>query len=80
MVLILRTFLFTPLMVKAASMNTILEDGKRVIVFKIGEPERFDIKVLRERERRFGWNLSNSFTLENTAAGQGKVPDSQYMY
>ncbi|MGF2616187.1 S26 family signal peptidase [Rossellomorea aquimaris] len=38
-VLILRTFLFTPLMVKAASMNTILEDGKSVIVFKLANPK-----------------------------------------
>ncbi|MGD6965680.1 signal peptidase I [Rossellomorea vietnamensis] len=46
-VFVVRTFLFTPVMVKGASMNTTLEDQERVIVSKLGETERFDIVVFR---------------------------------
>ncbi|MGD6801852.1 signal peptidase I [Rossellomorea vietnamensis] len=46
-VFVVRTFLFTPVMVKGASMNTTLEDQERVIVSKLGETERFDIVVFQ---------------------------------
>jgi signal peptidase I len=51
-VFIVRTFLFTPIMVDGASMNTTLHDHDRMIVSKIGEPERFDIVVFHANEKQ----------------------------
>lgn len=44
-VLAVRIFLFTPVVVKGSSMEPTLHDKERMIVWKIGEPERFDIIV-----------------------------------
>jgi signal peptidase I len=51
-VLIVRAFLFTPILVDGASMNTTLHDQDRMIVSKIGEPERFDIVVFHANEKQ----------------------------
>ncbi|MGR3764130.1 signal peptidase I [Rossellomorea sp. NS-SX7] len=51
-VLIVRTFLFTPILVDGASMNTTLHDHERMIVSKLGEPERFDIVVFHANEKQ----------------------------
>ncbi|SDM62705.1 signal peptidase I [Bacillus sp. OK048] len=42
---IIRSFFFTPIVVDGASMNPTLQDRDRMIVTKIGEPNRFDIVV-----------------------------------
>jgi signal peptidase I len=51
-VFIVRAFLFTPILVDGASMNTTLHDQDRMIVSKIGEPERFDIVVFHANEKQ----------------------------
>lgn len=45
-----RTFLFTPIVVDGASMNTTLQDQERMVVSKLGEPERFDIVVFHAND------------------------------
>ena len=47
-----RSFLFTPVLVEGASMNTALEDRERVIVSKIGDTDRFDIIVFHRDEQQ----------------------------
>ncbi|RHW39668.1 signal peptidase I [Lysinibacillus yapensis] len=51
---IIRYFLFTPIVVDGDSMMPTLEDGDRMIVnkigYKIGEPDRFDIVVFHAPE------------------------------
>jgi signal peptidase I len=47
-----RAFLFTPIIVDGASMNTTLQDQERMIVSKLGEPERFDIVVFHANEKQ----------------------------
>nr|WP_044022718.1 signal peptidase I [Bacillus sp. SG-1] len=47
-----RGFLFTPVLVEGASMNTALEDRERVIVSKIGDIDRFDIVVFHRDEQQ----------------------------
>lgn len=47
---ILRTFLFTPIVVEGSSMEPTLEDQNRMIVTKIGEPKRFEIIVFHATE------------------------------
>jgi signal peptidase I len=42
---IIRSFFFTPIVVDGASMNPTLQNQDRMIVTKIGEPNRFDIVV-----------------------------------
>ncbi|WP_281248907.1 signal peptidase I [Bacillus alkalicellulosilyticus] len=42
---IIRTFLFSPIVVDGASMQPTLQSHDRMIVTKIGEPKRFDIVV-----------------------------------
>lgn len=42
---IIRVFLFTPVVVDGSSMEPTLHDDERLIVTKIGEPQRFDIIV-----------------------------------
>ncbi|MCL6572902.1 MAG: signal peptidase I [Bacillus sp. (in: Bacteria)] len=42
---IIRSFFFTPIVVDGASMNPTLQNRDRMIVTKIGEPNRFDIVV-----------------------------------
>ncbi|RIW28667.1 signal peptidase I [Bacillus salacetis] len=49
-VFIVRTFIFTPIVVDGASMNTTLQDHERMIVSKLGEPERFDIVVFHAND------------------------------
>jgi signal peptidase I len=51
-VFIVRTFLFTPIIVDGASMNTTLHDQERMIVSKLEEPERFDIVVFHANEEQ----------------------------
>lgn len=48
--LVIRTFLFTPVVVNGYSMEPTLQDEERMIVTKIGEPERFDIVVFHKSE------------------------------
>ncbi|OCA90457.1 signal peptidase I [Bacillus sp. FJAT-27225] len=52
LVVIIRTFFFTPIMVDGASMNPTLQDEERMIVTKIGEPKRFDIVVFHAPDGR----------------------------
>ncbi|MDX8345810.1 MULTISPECIES: signal peptidase I [Rossellomorea] len=47
-----RAFLFTPIVVDGASMNTTLQDHERMIVSKLREPERFDIVVFHANEKQ----------------------------
>ncbi|WP_026906991.1 signal peptidase I [Paucisalibacillus globulus] len=47
---IIRTFLFTPVVVNGYSMEPTLQNKERMIVTKIGEPERFDIVVFHKSE------------------------------
>ena len=51
---IIRYFLFTPIVVDGDSMMPTLKDGDRMIVnkigYKIGEPDRFDIVVFHAPE------------------------------
>jgi len=49
---IIRSFFFTPIVVDGASMNPTLHDRDRMIVTKIGEPERFDIVVFHAPDGR----------------------------
>lgn len=46
----IRYFLFTPIVVDGDSMMPTLENGDRMIVNKIGSPERFDIVVFHAPE------------------------------
>ncbi|MGE7918246.1 signal peptidase I [Viridibacillus sp. NPDC093762] len=47
---IFRFFLFTPIIVEGESMMPTLESGERMIVSKIGQPDRFDIIVFHATE------------------------------
>lgn len=49
---IVRTFFFTPIEVKGASMNPTLQNEERLIVTKIGEPKRFDVVVFHATEEK----------------------------
>ena len=52
LVLIIRAFFFAPIMVDGESMEPTLKDEDRMIVTKIGEPERFDIVVFHAPDGR----------------------------
>lgn len=47
---VIRTFFFTPIAVDGASMEPTLQDQDRMVVTKIGEPDRFDIIVFHASE------------------------------
>lgn len=49
---LIRYFLFAPIVVDGLSMMPTLENGDRMIVNKIGEPERFDIIVFHAPEQK----------------------------
>ncbi|WP_223702911.1 signal peptidase I [Sutcliffiella deserti] len=49
---IVRTFLLSPIIVDGASMNSTLQDKERMIVVKIGEPQRFDIVVFHAPDKK----------------------------
>lgn len=49
---IIRAFFFTPIVVDGASMEPTLQDQDRMIVTKIGEPQRFDIIVFHASENK----------------------------
>jgi signal peptidase I len=49
---IIRSFFFTPIVVDGKSMNPTLQDKDRMVVTKIGEPERFDIVVFHAPDGR----------------------------
>lgn len=49
---LIRYFLFAPIVVDGQSMMPTLESGDRMIVNKIGEPERFDIVVFHAPENK----------------------------
>lgn len=48
--LVIRFFLFTPIVVDGESMMPTLEDGYKMLVNRIGEPKRFDIVVFHAPE------------------------------
>ena len=48
--MVVRYFLFTPIVVDGDSMTPTLKDGDRMIVNKIGSPDRFDIVVFHAPE------------------------------
>ena len=48
--MVVRYFLFTPIVVDGDSMTPTLKDGDRMIVNKIGDPDRFDIVVFHAPE------------------------------
>lgn len=50
LIVVVRTFFFTPTLVKGASMEPTLHDQDRMIITKIGEPKRFDIIVFHAPE------------------------------
>ena len=50
MAFIVRAFFVTPIVVDGASMMPTLQDHERMIVSKIGEPNRFDIVVFHATE------------------------------
>lgn len=112
---IIRSFIFTPIVVDGESMTPTLQDKDRMIVTKIGEPNRFDIVVfhapdgrdyikrviglpgdrveykddvlyingkaynepyLEKYKKMFkDGNLTDSFTLKETAVGSDTVPE-----
>jgi signal peptidase I len=49
---IIRFFLFAPIVVDGLSMMPTLHNGDRMIVSKLGEPERFDIVVFHAPEQK----------------------------
>ena len=49
---IIRTFFFTPIVVDGASMEPTLQDRDRMVVTKIGEPNRFDIIIFHATENQ----------------------------
>jgi signal peptidase I len=49
---IIRYFLFAPIVVDGLSMMPTLHNGDRMIVSKLGEPERFDIVVFHAPEQK----------------------------
>lgn len=49
---IIRAFFFTPIVVDGSSMEPTLQDQNRMIVTKIGEPNRFDIVVFHAPDGR----------------------------
>lgn len=112
---IIRSFILTPIVVDGESMTPTLQDKDRMIVTKIGEPNRFDIVVfhapdgrdyikrviglpgdkveykddvlyingkaykepyLEKYKKLFkDGNLTDSFTLKETAVGSDTVPE-----
>ncbi|WP_318184445.1 signal peptidase I [Metabacillus idriensis] len=50
--LLIRGFLFAPIVVDGESMESTLNDEDRMIVSKIGKPERFDIIVFHATENK----------------------------
>ncbi|MBD3843735.1 MAG: signal peptidase I, partial [Campylobacterales bacterium] len=49
---IVRSFLFSPIVVDGESMESTLEDQERMIVTKIGDLQRFDIVVFHATEEK----------------------------
>lgn len=47
-VILIRTFIITPVRVDGASMNKTLENGQILLLYKLGSIKRFDIVVLDE--------------------------------
>ena len=56
LVLLIRYFLFTPIVVDGESMKPTLDDGDRMIVnkigYEVGEPNRYDIVVFHAPEKK----------------------------
>ncbi|MBM6618819.1 signal peptidase I [Bacillus suaedaesalsae] len=52
LVIIIRNFIFAPIVVDGDSMMPTLHDRERMVVSKIGEPERFDIVVFHATEEK----------------------------
>ncbi|KON92125.1 signal peptidase I [Rossellomorea marisflavi] len=52
LVIVIRYFLFAPIVVDGLSMTPTLHNGDRMIVSKFGTPDRFDIVVFHAPERK----------------------------
>lgn len=51
-VVLIRSFLFTPIKVNGTSMNPTLKDGDFMIVNKISKVDRFDIVVIKSKKSK----------------------------
>ncbi len=49
-IIIIRTFIITPVRVDGTSMNDTLEDGDILLLYKLAKYDRFDIVVLNEED------------------------------
>lgn len=49
---VVRVYIFSPIVVDGASMNPTLQDKDRMFVTKIGQPERFDVIVFHAPDGR----------------------------
>ena len=49
-VVLLRTYIITPVRVTGSSMNKTLNDGDILLLYKIGHVDRFDVVVLNEKD------------------------------
>ena len=49
-VILIRTYIITPVRVQGPSMNNTLENGDILLLYKLGKYQRFDIVVLKEEE------------------------------
>ncbi|NMH68167.1 signal peptidase I [Bacillus sp. RO3] len=84
-VLVVRTFLYTPIMVKGSSMNATLQDQERMIVSKLGDIERFDIVVFHANKeqdyikRVIGLPGDKIEYKEDTLYVNGKAYDEPYL-
>lgn len=82
---IIRNFFLTPIVVEGASMMPTLQDQDRMIVTKIGEPDRFDIVVFHANEKNdyikrvIGLPGDRIEYKNDTLSVNGKVYEEKYL-
>ena len=84
-VVLLRTFIITPVRVDGASMNNTLKDGQVLLLYKLAKVNRYDIVVVDEEnideviiKRVYGMPGDTIEINHNSIYINGKVIDDQY--